>query len=453
MIAEFFGDILAVFADPPRILEWDMLLRIAIQILLFAASAFFSGSETALFSLSRFELQRLARARHPASETLNRLLEQPRRLIVSILCGNELINIAAAANMTAILVELMGVEAAAWAAAFVMIPLILVFGEVTPKTLAVSNPVWVGTRIVAAPMNAWFRIAAPLAFVVRVVADRVTTLAIGPERTKENILHVEELRTLIEEGVKAGEITATERLLVHGLLSAGATEVREIMTPRAEVAFIDGDLPDDVIRAQFFGFRRTRVPVYRGNRDTIQGFLYVEDLIETSGNGDAEGGIAALLHRPLAVPVTKDVDEMLDFFDEHDARAALVVNEFGAVEGIVTLADVTRLLFAGVFEEATPDVPDIVEVEDGFEIEGGATIDEIRKATGIDIDDPVMKTIAGVALRAFGRVPNIGDSTDIGGFTLVVTEVTGLRITRVHLRRDAPNAPDAPSSTEGERPA
>ncbi|MHA7871873.1 MAG: hemolysin family protein, partial [Hyphococcus sp.] len=335
-----------------------------------AASAFFSGSETALFSLSRFDLQRLSRAREPAAGPLHQLLEQPRRLIVSILCGNELINIAAAANMTAILVELMGAEAAVWTALFVMVPLILLFGEVTPKTLAVSNPVWASTRIVAAPMQAWVRFAAPLAYVVRALADRVTTLIIGPERTKENILHVDELRMLIEEGVQSGEVTATERLLVHGLISAGATEVSKIMTPRAEVAFIDGDLDDAEIRERFFALRRARVPVFRGTRDEVDGFLYVEDLLDTDHAGKTPGGLRSLLHPPIAVPATKQAEHMLDFFEERGARAALVVNEFGAVEGMVTLSDVTRLLFAEVFEEAAAHAAEIVEIEGGYDVEG-----------------------------------------------------------------------------------
>lgn len=444
MFAELYGQFAAFFADPPRILELDMLARIILQILLFAASAFFSGSETALFSLSRFDLQRLARARHPAADTLHRLLERPRRLIVSILCGNELINIAAAANMTAILVELMGVEAAAWTAAFVMIPLLLVFGEVTPKTLAVSNPVWASTRIVAAPMSHWVRIATPLTFVVRALADRVTTLLIGSERTRENILHVDELRMLIEEGVESGEITTTERLLVHGLLSAGATEVRKIMTPRAEVAFIDGSLDDATIRQRFFELRRARVPVYRGTRDQVDGFLYVEDLLEAGDDEDAPGGLRDLLHPPIAVPATKQVDEMLDYFDERGARAALVVNEFGTVEGMVTLSDVTRLLFAEVFEEAATHAAEIIESDGGFDVEGRATIAEVRKATGVDIEDPVMTTIAGAALRAFGRVPETGDRTLLDGLTLTVTAMDNLRITRLRIERQAEVA------TEGE---
>ena len=122
MFAEIAVSVNSLLAEPPRILQLDMLIRILLQLFLFSASAFFSGSETALFSLTRFDLQRLSRSKQPIAQTLQNLLNQPRRLIVSILCGNELVNIAAAANMTAILVELVGVETGAVLAAALMIP-------------------------------------------------------------------------------------------------------------------------------------------------------------------------------------------------------------------------------------------------------------------------------------------------------------------------------------------
>lgn len=253
----------AFFDNLPRAFQLDILLRVILQIGLFSASAFFSGSETALFSLTKFDLQRLARAKSPDADTLHALLEQPRRLIVSILCGNELVNIAAAANMTAILVALLGIEAAAWTATFVMIPLILLLGEVTPKTLAVSYPVWASTRIVARPISGWVRLIAPLAFLVRIIADRTTTLIVGPERARENILYIEDLHTLIEEGIESGEITPTERSLVHSLIMAGSTEVREIMTPRPQVAFVDGSVGPATMRESFIRLRRARAGLFR----------------------------------------------------------------------------------------------------------------------------------------------------------------------------------------------
>jgi CBS domain containing-hemolysin-like protein len=389
--------------------------------------------------LTRFDLQRLSREKHPAAETLQKLLEQPRRLIVSILCGNELVNIAAAANMTAILIELTGVESGAVLATFVMIPLILLFGEVTPKTLAVSKPVWASTHIVARPLTGWIRLIKPLANTVRLVADRTTTLIIGPERTRENILYIEELRSLIEEGVRSGEITATERTLVQSLLSAGATEVRDIMTPRPQLAFLDGDLDPAELRAEFIRMRHARVPVFSGNRDNITGFLYVEDFLgEPAGKRKAraiEQPVVPRLHPAIAVPPTKEVDEMLDFFAEHDARAALVVNEFGSVDGLVTLDDVTHFLFDGVYNEPVIDVEEIRKVEGGYEIEASTPLSEIRHITGMDIPETMMTTIAGTALRNFGVVPKVGDHIDIEGFTLEVTEMDNLRISRVRLLR------------------
>ncbi|MEN8802043.1 MAG: DUF21 domain-containing protein, partial [Thiogranum sp.] len=138
--------------DTAQLAEPDIIVRLVVQGLLLFGSAFFSGSETALFSLSRLDLQKLRRERQRHSETLHALLDQPRRLIISILCGNELVNIAAAANMTGLLVSLYGVERAGLISVLVMVPLLLLFGEVTPKTISVSNPVRISTGIVATPM-------------------------------------------------------------------------------------------------------------------------------------------------------------------------------------------------------------------------------------------------------------------------------------------------------------
>lgn len=425
------------FENLPRALQLDILLRLVLQIVLFSASAFFSGSETALFSLSRFDLQRMARSRSPAADSLHTLLEQPRRLIVSILCGNELVNIAAAANMTAIMAALLGIEAAAWAATLVMIPLILLFGEVTPKTLAVTNPVWASTRIVAKPISWWVRIVAPLAFLVRSIADRTTTLLVGPERARENILHIEDIQTVIEEGIESGEITPTERSLVQNLITAGATEVREIMTPRSQVAFIDTAIGDAGVRDAFIRLRRMRVPLYIENRDNVVGFLNAEDVLNWEPKGQQDSDLQRILHPPIAVSPTKEVDEMLDFFDEHGATAALVVDEFGSVDGIVTLSDVTNFLFSGLFDAASAEHALIVPVENGFDVDGSISVGMVRRLTGLDLRDTFMTTIAGTALRHFGHVPAVGDRVEFDGLTLEVLAMEGLRISRLRLSRTA----------------
>ena len=161
----------ALAFDPARLLEPDLMIRIALQVVLMFGSAFFSSSETALFSLSRIELRELRRTRHPRADILYALLDQPRRLIISILCGNEIINVAATANMIGILVQLYSEEQAGILNILIMVPLLLLFGEVTPKTIAVTNPVAVSTHIIAAPMNLWVRLITPFRWLVRLLAD------------------------------------------------------------------------------------------------------------------------------------------------------------------------------------------------------------------------------------------------------------------------------------------
>ena len=234
-----------------RLLDPDMIARLTLQVFLFGCSAFFSGSETALFSLSRLDLQKLRRERHPKSETLHALLDEPRRLIISILCGNELVNVAATINMAGILFALYGPERAGWINVIVMFPLLLLFGEVTPKTIAVNNPIRISTNLVATPLTLWSRLITPLRRFIRLVAGGITTWIVGDERAPENILRIDEFRAVLEDVADEGVLDATERVLIDNLLEAGETEIVEIMTPRTRIDYLDVDTPMPEMFEQF----------------------------------------------------------------------------------------------------------------------------------------------------------------------------------------------------------
>ncbi|MGD8235902.1 MAG: CNNM domain-containing protein, partial [Chromatiales bacterium] len=270
-------DTLAI--DPAQLAEPDMVLRLLLQVLLLFASAFFSSSETALFSLSQLDLQRLRRERHPKTNTLYRLLEQPRRLIISILCGNEFINVAASANMATILVSLYGPENAEWINVIIMVPLLLLFGEVTPKTIAVSNPVRYSTAVVAGPMMIWVRLITPVREAIRLVSDRVASMIVGEEKAPENLLHIDEFKTLVIDAEEEGDITPNERTLIYNLLAAGSTEIVEIMVPRTRMVFIDEDWSMPEILERVRQYRHNRLPVFRKQRDNVIGFLHAEDFV------------------------------------------------------------------------------------------------------------------------------------------------------------------------------
>ena len=423
--------------DSARLAEPDMIARLGIQVLLLLGSAFFSGSETALFSLSRLDLQKLRRERNPHTETLHELLDQPRRLIISILCGNELVNIAAAANMTGILVTLYGVERAGWISILVMVPLLLLFGEVTPKTISVSNPVRVSTGLVAAPMSVWVRLVAPLVWTIRGIADRITTLVVGEEKAAENILQLDEFRTLVEEVAREGELNATERALIYNLLEAGDTEVVEIMTPRTRTAFLNVDMSIPEMVQQFRSFRHPRVPVYRAHRDNLVGFVHAEDILRLVLDDTDLSTLALddIMHLPVVVPLTKKVDEMFDFFTANNARAAAVLNEFGGVEGFVTMKDVLTFIFGQISGDVEGQELYHERDEDSYEVDGDMKLTDFNNLSNFGIDDPRMTTIGGVAFRHLDRLPREGDSISIEDISITVLEMDEHRIARVRVSR------------------
>ncbi|MDX1387527.1 MAG: hemolysin family protein, partial [bacterium] len=336
--------------DPALLLKPDIAVRLFFQVLLLFGSSFFSGSETALFSLSRLDLQKLRRDRHPKFGALQALLEQPRRLIISVLCGNEMINVAATANMAGILVSLYGPARAGVINILIMVPLLLLFGEVTPKTIALSDPVKISTRIIVKPMTLWVKFISPFRWIIRLISDRLTTWIAGQETAPSNILQVDEFRTLVENVVEGGELSAGEKSMIFNLLEAGTREVREIMTPRTQMTFLNGDWGVAEIVQQVRQSRFTRMPVYRQTQDNLAGFVHAEDILRLvmEDRDLSRVSLSDILHPPILVSPTKKVDEMFDFFVDHEAHAAAVLNEFGGIEGFVTMKDVLSFIFGSM---------------------------------------------------------------------------------------------------------
>ena len=422
--------------DPALLADPEMIGRLLLQLLLLTGSAFFSGSETALFSLSRLDLQKLRKEEHPRSDTLHALLDQPRRLIISILCGNELINIAAVANMTGILVVLYGVERAGLISVLVMVPLLLL-GEITPKTIAVTNPVRISAGLIAAPMSLWLRLVAPLRWVIRGAADRVTTWIVGHEKAPENILQLDEFRSIVDEVVNEGELEDTERALIYHLLDAGATEIVEIMTPRTRMAFLDAAMSVTEMVEAFRGIRHSRVPVYRHHRDNLVGFLHIEDVMPlVMDRVDlSQFTVDELLREPIVVPPTKKVDEMFDFFQAHNARSAVVLDEFGGVAGVVTMRDVLTFIFGHLSGEARGQALYREQDENVYEVPGEMKLTDFDDLTNFALDDPRMTTIGGVAFRHLDRLPKEGDRVVVEGVEITVLEMAEQRIARVRVAR------------------
>ena len=421
----------------------ELLIRGILQVALLFSSAIFSGSETALFSLSRIDLQQLRHRRDPHSETIHAMLDEPRRLIISILCGNELVNIASSANMAGILLILFGADAG-WVNILVMVPLLLLIGEVTPKTIAVNHPLGFAQHVSARILPRWIYIVTPLREAVRQVADRVTTWLVGENVGRENILQPDELKTLLEEGEATGIIDASERVLIDNLLEASQTDVSHIMTPGPRLCLLDAERPLAELLETFRRYRHPRVPVYSGHWDNVIGFMHSEDVLRlVRGGADLEElTIQSILRPAHFVPPTVKVDELFNLFQEQATRSAIVLGEFGEVIGIVTMKDV----LAFIFGELTTNIRGSEEyerTEHGHVVPGWMRLLDFYGLTNIDIDDPVMTTVGGLVFRLFGRLPQAGEAVDYEGYHFHVLGIDGLRISRIEVSKVALSASEA----------
>jgi CBS domain containing-hemolysin-like protein len=318
-----------------------------------------------------------------------------------------------------------------------MVPLLLLFGEITPKTIAVSNPVQVSSRIVCGPMDLWLRVVTPLRWLIRILADRITTWIVGETRDADHILRISEFRSLVAEIEEEGLLNATDRVLVYNLLDAGNTEVIHIMTPRTQMHFVEqnSDLSEAI--DALTQHRLACIPVYADTRDNICGFIHMEDGAEEALDKKSLKELTCrdILRPPLFVPLTKSVDELLDFFQTRTERAAIVLNEYGGVAGMVMMEDAVNFIFGEIAGEYPDKDTYTREAADVYVVSGYMKLNDFEALTNFGIEDPRMTTIGGVVMRYLGRLPKKGDTVTIEDVKITVLEMQGNRIDRLRVSK------------------
>lgn len=321
---------------------------------LVSASAFFSGSEVALFSLRRVDRQKLARREHSSDRLVLRMISQPRRLIATLLIGNELVNVSVGAVMAGMVPHLFPDRSElqlALIATLLALPLLLLFGEITPKTVAIKTPMgW--ARRCARPLWLFGFIVSPIRVVVRVLADLVMRPFHG--HTFSNVpteLSEEEFKTLVDAGMAEGEVDVGERRLIQRVFEFGDKTVDQIMLPRTKIFALAYDLPAARLVAEVARGGYSRVPIYQKSLDSIRGIIYAKDLVVQGTGLSAPRKLSELLHEPLFVPRTVPIERLFRLFKQRKVHMAIVVNEYGRVVGLVTMEDLLEELFGEIADE------------------------------------------------------------------------------------------------------
>ena len=402
---------------------------VAAILVLTGISAFFSSSELAVFSVPTHRIDSLLAADAPGARALSALRDDSHRFLVTALVSNNVANIAAASVATAVFVRFgFSGGQAATGSTIVTSVFVIVFGEIAPKSYAVANAERHALRV-SRPVVGIQRVIRPVLYVFEALSGVVNRFT-GGESAIESYLTREEIATLVLSGEAAGAIDPDEGAMIRGVLDFGSTRVSAVMVPRTDmVAVPDTATPADVLStAGREGV--TRMPVYGENRDDVVGTVDVRDAIGAHERGEP---LASALHEPTFVPETQPVDELFDELRSSGQRLSVVVDEFGAVVGIVTLEDVVEEVVGELVGRWETDHVDVV-APDAAVVRGWTTVAHLNETLGLDLPiDGSVETVAGLVTRQLGRLPAEGDRVEIGGVTLAVTEATPTRVTRVRV--------------------
>lgn len=407
----------------------DQLLHLFGLIILFFFSAFFSGSETALMAVDRLRLKYLVQKKHRGAERLETVLENPDRLLGAILVGNNLVNIAASVFATTLFVQLFG-DRGELLTILILTPILLIFSEITPKTFAAQNPERV-SFLVLRPILALMWLLTPVVWLVSGLSRAITRL-LRVDQVRPMISE-DEIRTLISVGEDAGVVAKEQRRMLLGVFELSQVRVRDVMIPRTEMVAIEADTPFDQVLDQVRRSRHSRFPVYEGSLDAIIGIIHAKDIINFVGRPEAFS-LRDILRTPYFVPESKRIGTLLQSFRKKRVHLAVVVDEYGGAEGIVTLED--------IFEEIVGEIQDEYDVEEilyketapgRYLVDGSISLRTLNRRFGLNLTEEHANTLAGFLLRTMGTIPLVGDSCEAQGTLFTVRKVEDRRVEQIEM--------------------
>lgn len=397
-----------------------------------AASGFFSGSETAFIGVSRERVHRMGNGKRGVR--VQQLVSNPDRLLSTLLVANNLVNILAAAVATTMFISLVGEDLGPWVATAVVTAVILVFGEITPKTIAARHP----ERFALAVAPTIWRLSivlSPIARFFAAITRGLLRLIRVPVGRGTDAVTEEDIRALAELGERSGHIEEIEREILDALFDLADTQVREVMTPRTDVVSLTHPVTMEDVRTAVAATGHSRYPVSSGDLDDLLGILYVKDLVRHAATPTAEV-ITAMLRPPHYVPESATILDSLQEMRRRRFTIGVVIDEHGGFEGIVTPKDLLAELVGELQDEYDPGVPSSVRLADGQWItDGRLPLWDLEETLGCRLAAGPYSTVAGFYLSAAGSVPREGDSITAEGFSFTVMRMERNRIDQIRVER------------------
>ncbi len=396
-------------------------------IILILCSAFFSSSETGMLSLNRYRLRHLEREGHKGARRASALLTRPDRLLGTILVGNNVVNILAASIATVLAVDIWG-EAGIAISTVLLTIVVLIFGEITPKTLAALRPETIAFPA-SSVLSVLMRLLYPIVWITSAISNLLLRLlGVDPAQKPQDSLSTEELRSVVRESGHA--LPANRKNMLLGILDLEKVTVNDIMIPRNEVTGIDLDNDLEQITAQLRSTTFTRLPVYRHDLNQIEGVVHMRQIARLlTHNTLSKENLLAACSSPYFVPESTPLSTQLINFQNEKRRLGIVVDEYGEVIGLVTLEDILEEIVGEFTSPAGQRAPDIQAQEDGsYLIEGSVNIRDVNKSLGWELPWEGPKTLNGLITEALEQIPDSGVCLQIAEYRLEIIQAAENRV-------------------------
>lgn len=426
--------------------ETSLGLLFGALAILILVSAFFSSSETSMMSLNRYRLKHLKGTGHRGARRAIQLLQRPDRLIGLILIGNNLVNILASAIATVIAIRLFG-DAGIAIATLVLTLVILIFAEITPKTIAALHP-----ERVAFPASALLlplqKLLMPLVLAINSLTNGILKLmGFSPEEAGDDAVSQEELRTIVTES--ASMIPSRHRRMLVNILDLEQMTVNDIMAPRNEIYGIDIEAPDEAVMRQLKNSGHTRLPLYRDDINQIEGVFHMRNLSRVLDGGRLNRqALREEAEAPYFIPENTPLNTQLLHFQRQKKRLGMVVDEYGDILGLVALEDILEEIVGEFTSNLVEENEEITSHADGSTTcSGTVSIRDLNKQRKWDLPTDGPKTVSGLALEALEAFPNARTSVRIAGYQLDIEEIEKTHISKIRIWPLA-----AEASPDGESP-
>ncbi len=418
-------------------------------ILLFAClllSAFFSSSEAAFLSAQKLRIRHLAATGVRGAERVSRMVEQPEKLLPTILLGNNLVNTAFAALATALFVSFLGQGRGVLAATAAGTVVLLILGETIPKTIAIRHAER-ATFLYARPLVWMERLFLPVVVLIQWISRTAASLFGGDTRA---LVTEEEIKILISAGQEAGAVEWEEAEMLQKVFRFGDRQASEVMTPRTEIVWVEKDTPLGKFLDIYAEHYHTRFPVYEGTVENVIGILSVKDVVKAMAQRGVsyDSPVTEIVRPAHFVPETKLIATLFDELRQSGNQMAMVADEFGGVAGLVTLRQLIEEIVGRVGEEGQEAGAEYEKInENTFQVDGGMSISDANAELDLGLPEGDYETIAGFMLETLGHIPKKGAHFHYKSLTLEVTHMSGLKIERVTISRGPRPRSDGPIET------